>query len=179
MSLHCAWMRTVRVLGRCEHLLLIWRALSSAVVFQVLTAAVGICFVDSTVTPISITVRTTTKLKLLTRFAKRTPWSLLTRSREYEEDTQFDFEYWEQSALKKRTWAQPSSWKTCFFPPLCLSHIQDFLLSAWKFTYIFSFHSCLWVFGGVYWMKGVCEDGGGSISMTEGVRWRKSYCPFI
>lgn len=79
----------------------IWPSLSSAVKFQVLIAAVGTCSVDSTVTPISTTVHTTTKLKLLLRFAKRTPWWLLTRSREYEEDSVFDFENRERSALKQ------------------------------------------------------------------------------
>lgn len=98
----------------CEHLYLIWLGLSSAVVFQVLTAAAGICSVDFTVTLISITVHTTTKLKLLTRFAKRTLWLLQTRSREYEEDSVW---LWILGAMgfKKWTWAQPSSWRTCFY----------------------------------------------------------------
>lgn len=70
--------------------------------FQVLTAAVGICSVEFTVTQISTTVRTTTKPKLLTRFAKRTPWWWLRRSREYERDSPFDFEHWDLIGFKER-----------------------------------------------------------------------------
>lgn len=87
--------------------------------FQVLTAAVGISSVDFTVTPISITVRTTTKLKLLTRFAKKTLWLLLTRSREYEEDFQFDFECWERSALKHGLEPNLLPEGPVFFPLVC------------------------------------------------------------
>lgn len=56
-------------------------------VFQVLAVAAEIFSVEFTVTPINITVPTITKLKLLTRFARRTQWWLLRRSREYEEDS--------------------------------------------------------------------------------------------
>lgn len=80
-----------------EFLLLIWLPLA----FQVLTAAVGTCSVESTVTQISTTVRTTTKPKLLPRSAKRTLWLSPTKSREYE-DSQFDFEYWEWPEWKQK-----------------------------------------------------------------------------
>lgn len=129
----------------CEHSSLIWLGLSSALVFQVLTAAVGICSVDCTVTLISITVPMTTKLKLLTRFAKRTLWLLLTRFREYEEDCQFDFEHWERSALKKMDLSPTFFQKDLVFSPLVSYTFRAFLPSAWMFTYIFSFHSCLCV----------------------------------
>lgn len=56
-------------------------------VFQVLAVAVEIFSVEFTVTPINITVPMITKLKLLTRFVRRTQWWLLRRSREYEEDS--------------------------------------------------------------------------------------------
>lgn len=82
---------------------------------------------------------------------------------------------------KKRTWAQPSSWRTrcCFFLlPLVCYTVRTFSPSAWKFTYIFSFHSrvCL----SLTLLERCIEQtlhmwgwGGGSISANEGDCWRR------
>lgn len=74
-----------RMFSMCERTLLLWLTLPSAVLFQVLTAAVGTCSVDFTATPISTAARTTTKPRRPPRSVKKTLWLLLTRSREYEQ----------------------------------------------------------------------------------------------
>lgn len=168
----------------CEHLYLIWLSLSSAVVFQVLTAAAGICSVDFTVTLISITVHTTTKLKLLTRFAKRTPWLLPTRSREYEEDSVW---LWILGAVgfKKMDLSPTFFLKDLFLCPVVCYTFRIFS-PVHDSSHMFSaFHSCLCVSLTFFFWRGCAEEtrlymrmGGGTISVTEWDCWRKSYCHF-
>lgn len=126
----------------CEHLLLIWLGMSSAVIFQVLTAAVGICSVDFTVTLISTTVHTTTKLKLLTRFAKKTLWLLQTRSREYEEDSIWLWILGEMG-FKKMDMSEPSSWRK---PPPHHHHHPLFVTLSGFSPWCMTVHICFQIF---------------------------------
>lgn len=81
--------------------LLVWLTVPF-LICQVLTAAVGTCSVDSTVTQTNTTARMTTKQRPPPRSARRTLWWWPTRSREYKTFSHFDLEHW-VNGFKKRT----------------------------------------------------------------------------
>lgn len=171
---------------RCDPLSSLLLSLSSAVVvFQVLTAAVGICSADSTVTPTSTTVRTTTKPKPPPRFAKRTPWSSPTRSREYEEDSRFDFEYRELLDLWKNRLELNLLGEGSAFLFWFVTHWGHFPRPVHErshiFSALFSFGCESNTFQGVVLNKkiSVWEDGFCIFwEVTEGGCWRKIHGPF-